>query len=59
MTYKELLEIISTMEPEELAQNVTVYVPEVDEFYPIKTCLFNYDRNYECVVDDGDIYLSL
>lgn len=35
MTYAQLAEEIARMTPEQKECNVTVYVPGVDEFYPI------------------------
>jgi hypothetical protein len=35
LTYEELAEQIARMSPEQKASNVTVFVPGVDEFYPI------------------------
>jgi hypothetical protein len=35
ITYKDLLENLQAMTPEQLNQNVTVYVSGVDEFYSL------------------------
>lgn len=36
-TYRELLEILRQMTPEQLNMTATVFVRGVDEFYPVQT----------------------
>ena len=36
MTYEELREHLNALNPEQLAQDVTVYVSGVDEYYPLQ-----------------------
>jgi hypothetical protein len=36
MTYQQLLNELSTLNAEQLAQDVTIYVENNDEFYPVQ-----------------------
>ena len=38
MTYAELLETLTKLNPEQLNQTVTVYHGSVDEYYPVNGC---------------------
>lgn len=33
MTYKQLLELLKTLEPEQMKMDVSIYDPTVDEYY--------------------------
>ena len=41
MTYADLLETLRTATAVQLSQDVTVYVPGVDEFYPVEEAVIN------------------
>ena len=45
MTYADLADWIHRMRPEQLNQTVTVYVNDMDEFYPVETCQLSDDSN--------------
>jgi hypothetical protein len=56
MTYDELGEAISNMTPDERANNVTVFVPGIDEFYPIGDISHATDTG---VLDEGHPILNI
>jgi hypothetical protein len=57
MTYKELLERLQKLSAEQLHQNVTVHLTEVDEFVPVHGVCLTVDG--ECdVLDEGHIILA-
>ena len=41
MTYADLLEMLRAATPEQLSQDVTVYVQEDDKFYPVEDAITN------------------
>jgi len=55
-TYKDLLNLLLTMSPEQLDCTPTIYSPDVDEYYPITTVLTASDSNQ--VLDEDHPYLS-
>lgn len=55
MTYKELLEELKKLNSEQLGQDVTVHLIEVDEFIPVQ-CLGV--AVFEDVLDAGHIVLG-
>lgn len=65
MTYMELLEALQAMTTEDLAQNVTVYVRRVDEFYPtesmntVNTVIVGVSPVETDVLDAGHKYLVI
>ena len=55
-TYKDLLNLLLTLSPEQLDCTPTVYCPDADEYYPIKTVLTASDSNQ--VLNEDHPYLS-
>lgn len=54
MTYNELLEILNSMTPDQLNQNVTVCVTDQEEYWMIDQARVSLDND---VLDDGHVYL--
>jgi hypothetical protein len=54
MTYAELLTELSTLSPEQLKQDVTVYLSDIDETYPA-SFIFNTDEDMGEALDTVDI----
>lgn len=48
MTYKELREILNAASEEELNSDVTVYLPESDEYYSV--------TDYDITDEDNDVF---
>ncbi len=61
MTYREALRILQKATPEELDQDMTVYVFPWDEFYPITGVQVSGEQQ-DCpadgVLDDGHLFLE-
>ena len=58
MTYKELLEKLKDLSVEQLNQNVTVHLTEVDEFVPVRG-VWTIVVDGECdVLDEGHLILA-
>ena len=55
-TYKQLLERLLTLTPEQLDCTPTIYDPDADEYYPVTTFLTASDTNQ--VLDESHPYLS-
>lgn len=51
MTYKQLLERLQTLTPEQLAMDASVYVHQFDEYIPL--ALFRFSGPDEDVLDEG------
>jgi hypothetical protein len=66
MTHNDLLTALQRMSAEELAQNVTIYVPSMDEFFPVRG-LLRAGEIHEAgdsdpahgVLDDNHAYLEM
>ena len=56
MTYKELLTRLSAMSDAELALDATVWVSDVDEFWPVRYVLENAEAD---VLDEGHPYMAI
>ena len=56
MTYRELLAQLLQMRGTELDDTVTVWLPGVDEFYPVKKTDVATKRDE---LDEGHIYLTV
>ncbi len=57
MTYQDLLNDLKTLNPEQLSQDVTVHLTEVDEFIPVyAVCVAVEDDND--VLDPGHVVLG-
>ncbi len=60
MTYADLLQTLSRATAEQLAQDVTVYVSGVDEFYAVVHDFPVCEANDECdALDAGHLYLVI
>ena len=57
MTYAELLQRLQHATPEQLQQDVTVYVKQLDEFYPVFNSNVTESDNDTQVLDPGHIYM--
>ena len=58
MTYKELLEKLKQLSPEQLDTDVTVLISNYDEFFPINNLLIMQDNhNHNDVLDQNHPYL--
>ena len=55
-TYKDLLNLLQSMTPEQLDCTPTVYDPDSDEYYPVTTLLTASDTND--VLNEDQPYLS-
>ena len=55
MTYKELLETLTKLNPEQLNQTVTVHHHPSDEYYPINQFAITFDND---VLDDNHLVLT-
>ena len=55
-TYKQLLDTLLTLTPEQLDCTPTVYDPDTDEYYPVTTFLTASETNQ--VLDESHPYLS-
>lgn len=55
-TYKQLLDQLLTLTPEQLDCTPTVYDPDTDEYYPVTTFLTASETNQ--VLDESHPYLS-
>jgi hypothetical protein len=56
MTYKNLLEFIKTLSPEQLEQNVAIYDCEHDEYHPSHSATFTVGDD---VLDDNHAILII
>ena len=54
MTYGELLALLKKLSPEQLKQDVTVYLSDVDDIYPA-SFIFNTDEDMGEALDSVDI----
>jgi hypothetical protein len=54
MTYRELLSRLNKATPEQLNNDVSVYLRPVDEFYPVAKLIEN--QEYD-ILDIGHLYL--
>lgn len=59
MTYDDLAEYIRNMDPEARLQTVTVFVPGVDEYYPLDEKAPIRESFDSDVLDDGHIFLAI
>jgi len=60
LTYRELAAHLKTMSETDLDTNVTVYVPGVDEWYPLNEKAPIRFAGDECdVLDEGHHYLAI
>jgi len=61
MTWRDMLMRLQAMQVDELSQNVTVYAPDQDEFFPVKHdfCISRAKDAADGVLDHGHIYLEL
>lgn len=57
MTYEKLLEIINRMPPERLKDDVSVYLTDSDEYYPVYAVLVSDDTND--VLDPGHYFIAV
>ena len=61
MTYRELIDMLKDLTPEQLEQTDTVYVSGEDEYYPLvddyPCCVA--DESVNDVLDDGHPYLVI
>lgn len=53
MTYRQLLEALKELHPDNLDNTVTIYTVEEDEYYPVSGCGICDDG----VLDDGHPFL--
>ena len=60
MTWRDLLIELQAMQVDELAQNVTVYASELDEFFPVKSKLgISKEASFaDGILDHGHFYLE-
>lgn len=59
MTYGELLELLQRLSPEQLAQTVTIYHVNDDEFHPLQgDHLMVADEEID-TLDPGHLYLAI
>ena len=59
MTYAELIQRLQQATPEQLQQDVTVYVASIDEFYPVfASSVMEADDDTQ-VLDPGHIYFTI
>ena len=56
MTYKELLDVLNKLNPEQLNQTVTVYDGTVDEYYPVNDCDFTKTTD---VLDENHFFIEI
>lgn len=56
MTYKELLEMLAKLSPEQLNQTVTVHHHQSDEYYPVPQCGIVSDTD---VLDENHFVLMI
>jgi hypothetical protein len=56
MTYKELLDVLNKLNPEQLNQTVTVYDGTVDEYYPVNDCDFTKTAD---VLDENHFFIEI
>jgi hypothetical protein len=56
MTYKQLLEVLDELEPDQLKLNVTAFIDE--EFFPIINLKFN-DSQEDDRLEEGHPYLEI
>ena len=56
MTYKELLEALNKLNPEQLNQTATVYDGLVDEFYPVNGCNTN---TFDDRLDEDHFFIEI
>jgi len=54
MTYRDLLEHLTGLNPHELDMNATVYLPDIEEFIPL--AFFDYSDSSD-VLDEGHPYI--
>jgi hypothetical protein len=59
MTYAELIQRLQQATPEQLQQDVTVYVASVDEFYAVFTSSVVEADDSIQVLDPGHIYFTV
>jgi hypothetical protein len=55
MTYGDLLSHLQTLDPHELAMNVTIHMGDVDDFVPVHLFWINSGEND--VLDEGHPYI--
>ena len=56
MTYRQLLEVLQAMPQDRLEDDVSVYVCDSDEYYPVEQVSITDD--FSDVLDPGHIYLE-
>ena len=54
MTYRELLSRLNKATPEQLSNDVSVYLRATDEFYPVAKIIENQESD---ILDIGHLYL--
>lgn len=59
MTYGELLKELQKLSPENLNQDVTIFVSEQDEYYPLMGDYPFCESQYDDVLDNGHRYLVI
>jgi hypothetical protein len=59
MTYAELLQELQKLTPEQLNQDVTVFISEQDEYYPLKGDYPFPESDCDDVLDNGHRYLVI
>ena len=57
MTYAELLQRLQHATPEQLQQDVTVYVKQLDEFYAVFNSNVTESDDTTQVIDPGHLYM--
>lgn len=56
LTYRQLLQKLNELRPHQLDCNVTVYIPRVEEYYPVES--FKLATSVHCdVLDAGHPYM--
>jgi hypothetical protein len=54
LTYKELLERLQGCSQEQLEQNVSIYISDIDEYYPVENTRIETETD---VLDEGHFVL--
>ena len=59
MNYQQLLTQLQTLTPEQLAQDVTVYISEQDEYYALRPDYPTCTSETDDVLDGDHFYLAI
>lgn len=61
LTYRQLADIINQLPEENKDDNVSIYLDQLDEFYPVNSTRFvdKDDESGDGVLDEGHFYLRV